>query len=118
MTVFRIEINDYPGHVLNSFLFESQSGMFSSTTINQLTTGTLNAMQMTIPPADEQSQIAEFLRLANLRFDTLTAAAETAIALLQEGRTTLISAAVTGQIDVRHLAQKDEEGAIIEEQAC
>jgi len=35
-------------------------------------------------------------------FDTLTAEAQRAIALLQERRTALISAAVTGQIDVRN----------------
>ena len=35
-------------------------------------------------------------------FDTLAAEAQRAIDLLQERRTALISAAVTGQIDVRH----------------
>ena len=38
-----------------------------------------------------------------IAFDTLTAEAQRAIALLQERRTALISAAVTGQIDVRPL---------------
>jgi type I restriction enzyme S subunit len=35
------------------------------------------------------------------KFDTLTVEAQRAIDLLQERRTALISAAVTGQIDVR-----------------
>ncbi|MFN5624595.1 MAG: restriction endonuclease subunit S, partial [Planctomyces sp.] len=35
----------------------------------------------------------------------LTAEAERAIELLQERRTALISAAVTGKIDVRHLVE-------------
>jgi type I restriction enzyme S subunit len=35
------------------------------------------------------------------KFDTLTTEAQRAIDLLQERRTALISAAVTGQIDVR-----------------
>jgi hypothetical protein len=39
-------------------------------------------------------------------FDTLTAEAQRAIDLLQERRSALISAAVTGQIDVRLLSQK------------
>ena len=38
------------------------------------------------------------------KFDTLTAEAQRAIDLLQERRTALISAAVTGQIDVRGAA--------------
>ena len=37
---------------------------------------------------------------------TLTAEAQRAIDLLQERRTALISAAVTGQIDVRQLTEK------------
>jgi len=36
------------------------------------------------------------------KFDSLIARAESAIALMQERRTALISAAVTGKIDVRH----------------
>ena len=40
------------------------------------------------------------------KFDTLTVEAQRAIALLQERRTALISAAVTGQIDVRPLTAK------------
>ena len=35
------------------------------------------------------------------KFDTLTTEAQRAITLLQERRTALISAAVTGQVDVR-----------------
>ena len=44
------------------------------------------------------------------QFDTLTAEAQRAIDLLQERRTALISAAVTGQIDVRGLAEAPGEG--------
>jgi type I restriction enzyme S subunit len=41
------------------------------------------------------------------RFDKLINEARNAIALLQERRSALISAAVTGQIDVRGLAPKE-----------
>jgi len=54
-----------------------------------------------LPPTDEQTAIAEFLESETAKFDTLTAEAQHAIDLLQERRTALISAAVTGQIDVR-----------------
>jgi type I restriction enzyme, S subunit len=53
------------------------------------------------PPAREQAEIAAFLENEVTKFDTLTAEARRAIDLLQERRTALISAAVTGQIDVR-----------------
>ena len=55
-----------------------------------------------MPPKDEQAAIASFLDCELAKFDTLTAEAQRAIDLLQERRTALISAAVTGQIDVRH----------------
>ena len=51
-------------------------------------------------------QIVEALNLKTTQLDTLTAEAQRAIDLLQERRTALISAAVTGQIDVRPLAEK------------
>jgi type I restriction enzyme, S subunit len=57
------------------------------------------------PPRGEQDEIAEFLVAESLRFDSLTAETQRAIDLLQERRTALISAAVTGQIDVRNVEQ-------------
>jgi len=54
------------------------------------------------PTVPEQSAIAAFLDAELAKFDTLTTEAQRAIDLLQERRTALISAAVTGQIDVRN----------------
>ena len=54
-----------------------------------------------LPPIAEQQAIVAFLDTKLAKFDTLTAEAQRAIDLLQERRTALISAAVTGQIDVR-----------------
>lgn len=57
-----------------------------------------------VPPVLEQKSISEFLTDILSRLDALTAEAETTIALLQERRSALISAAVTGKIDVRQAA--------------
>ena len=54
-----------------------------------------------IPPLTEQTSIVSYVDSESAKFDTLTAEAQRAIDLLQERRTALISAAVTGQIDVR-----------------
>ena len=54
-----------------------------------------------MPDVPEQVAIIEFLKAELSKFDNLTAEAQRAIDLLQERRTALISAAVTGQIDVR-----------------
>ena len=56
---------------------------------------------LAVPPVEEQNTINAFIEAETVKFDTLTAEAQRAIDLLQERRTALISAAVTGQIDVR-----------------
>jgi type I restriction enzyme S subunit len=63
--------------------------------------GVIGNLACTIPPLPEQTAIAEFVGAELAKFDSLTAEAQHAIDLLQERRTALISAAVTGQIDVR-----------------
>lgn len=55
-----------------------------------------------IPPLIEQTAIVKYLDTETAKLDTLTAESQRAIDLLQERRTALISAAVTGQIDVRN----------------
>ncbi len=61
----------------------------------------VGGMKMPTPPLPEQTQIAAFLDSELAKFDTLTTEAQRAIDLLQERRSALVSAAVTGQIDVR-----------------
>jgi type I restriction enzyme S subunit len=53
------------------------------------------------PPLKEQEAIANYLDRETGKLDALIEAAEQAISLLQERRTALISAAVTGAIDLR-----------------
>ena len=59
------------------------------------------SMQLTVPPSDEQTAIATFLDHETAKIDEVVAEAQSTITLLQERRTALISAAVTGRIDVR-----------------
>ena len=61
----------------------------------------IGALLTVKPPLDEQVAIVEEIERASGNYDTLIAEAERAIELLQERRTALISAAVTGKIDVR-----------------
>lgn len=61
------------------------------------------SLEIPQPPKNEQTEIASFLESETAKIDALMAEAERAIALLQERRSALISAAVTGQIDVRAL---------------
>jgi type I restriction enzyme S subunit len=54
-----------------------------------------------VPPATEQGQVAEFLDWQTGRWDSLIVTIQQATERLKELRTALISAAVTGKIDVR-----------------
>jgi len=60
-------------------------------------------IEFPLPPAAEQSAITKAVDAVLQRQETLTTEAERAIALLKERRAALISAAVTGKIDVRGL---------------
>lgn len=64
----------------------------------------LRTLRVACPSINEQKKIVDFLNARSAEFSQLIAEAERAIELLQERRTALISAAVTGKIDVRHLA--------------
>ena len=66
----------------------------------------LRALRVARPAAAEQAAIIDFLDDETATLDALTAEAERAIDLLQERRTALISAAVTGQIDVRPASER------------
>lgn len=55
-----------------------------------------------LPDIQEQTQIAEYLDTQTSKIDLLIEKAEAQITLMQERRTALISAAVTGKIDLRH----------------
>jgi type I restriction enzyme, S subunit len=69
---------------------------------NNLPQSSLLGFTLAVPPIQEQRLIATFLDRETAKIDGLVAEATTAITLLQERRSALISAAVTGQIDVRN----------------
>ena len=64
----------------------------------------LKRIALVAPPLSEQRAIAAFLDRETVKIDVLVAKIETAIERLQEYRTALITAAVTGKIDVREAA--------------
>ncbi len=62
-----------------------------------------SALPVPLPPFEEQQAILDALSIQTKRFDSLLTEAGNAVQLLGERRSALISAAVTGQIDVRGL---------------
>ena len=87
-----------------TLLWAANTGIFNqsgSSTIAHLTGEQLRKYRFPKPPISEQKTIVKYLKIESDKFDTLTTEAQRAIDLLQERRTALISAGVTGQIDVR-----------------
>lgn len=101
MTIIRGQINDFLYYVFNSTMFESQSALYMTSTVNQLTISMLDNLEVVIPPDEEMSEIVEELRMTILRVDLLSKKTQHSIDLLKERRSALITAAVTGQIDLR-----------------
>ena len=66
----------------------------------QLALDDIKELLLLVPPRKEQVQLVKFLDAAELRFDSLKSKITRAIELLREKRTALISAAVTGKIEM------------------
>ncbi len=71
-----------------------------------LNTDIVKDLRLGVPPRNEQFRIAQYLERVSEQFRVLATHSEDAIELLHERRTALISAAVTGQIDVRGWADR------------
>jgi type I restriction enzyme, S subunit len=65
-----------------------------------------------IPPLSEQRAIADFLDHETSNIDLLIEKVESVIEKLQEYRSALITAAVTGKIDVRNTAARSKSGVV------
>ncbi len=63
-------------------------------------------IQIAMPPQSEQLEISIFVCSESAKVDALAAEAQRNIALLQERRTALIAATVTGQLDVRNVSAR------------
>ncbi len=75
-----------------------------STTQDNLNAGQVGNIWFQRPPMEEQRRIADYLDEQTAKIDALIAETETFIELSRERRSALITAAVTGQIDVREVA--------------
>ncbi len=83
--------------VVSEFNLESKGS-----TMANLNTETLGRVRIPVPPAYEQESILKHVGYVSDKYDLLIKNADIAINLMQERRTALISAAVTGKIDVRN----------------
>jgi type I restriction enzyme S subunit len=89
----------YVFHAAYQFLRDESGG--GGSTKGALTCKQLESMSIPFPPAPEQRTIVSFLDKESAKLDALVAKVREAIERLKELRAALISAAVTGKIDVR-----------------
>lgn len=68
--------------------------------LSGLNTATIANLSFIVPPLPEQAEIAAYLDEETAKLDALVGKVEEAVERLQEYRTALITAAVTGKIDV------------------
>ena len=101
-------LSRFLAYVMNSSICKLQYSKGTEGALQQhLNVETAGNLQIALPPVDEQASIMTFLDEATGKVDELTKAAERAIALLKERRAALISAAVTGKIDIRGITPQD-----------
>jgi type I restriction enzyme S subunit len=105
------------GKITSNFLYR----LFSSTHFRKNAEGSMygaggqkrvpddfiREFQTVLPPINEQIKITEFLAYETVKFESLIKESTSVITLLNERRSALISAAVTGQIDVRNYQCKE-----------
>jgi type I restriction enzyme S subunit len=79
-------------------------GAVIGSTFRRINVSAIRSLPVPAPPLDEQRRIAAYLDEQTAKIDTLTAETERFIEFACERRAALITAAVTGQIDVREMA--------------
>jgi type I restriction enzyme S subunit len=77
-----------------------QAASGASPSMKNISNSAVTDLVLPFPPVDEQRRIVQWISTEPVKLDALVAKIRTAVERLQEYRTALVSAAVTGQIDV------------------
>ncbi len=85
----------------NSLLQQEVALQMTGAALRRISVEKVARLPVLMPPLKEQQAIAAYLDLETARIDQLTAKVEAAISRLTEYRQVLITAVVTGKIDVR-----------------
>ncbi|EGR2468080.1 restriction endonuclease subunit S [Vibrio cholerae] len=94
---------EFAMYILHSGLISQQLELaMVGSTFKRINVDNIRNFLLAIPPYQEQKAITEELERLTSKYDSLISNAESAIDLMKERKTALISAAVTGKIDVRH----------------
>jgi len=93
---------DYLFRILSSPMFVDYfTPEMTGVSVPHISPGQVGDFPIPIPPLSEQAAIAAYLDAETTKLDALVAKVEEVVVRLQEYRSALITAAVTGKIDVR-----------------
>lgn len=96
--------SDYQQYLLQSWVVSSQiETLLLGSTFKRINVEQIRDFVLPVPGVEEQVVIVEYLDRETAQMDALSAKAREMIEILKERRQALISAAVTGKIDVRGL---------------
>ena len=95
--------------ILNELLVQAIEAHSEGLSYPAINASTLVKLKIAVPPLEEQAKIANFLDLETSRFDILASETKKSINLLKEKRSALITAAVTGKIDIRNYYSDTED---------
>jgi type I restriction enzyme S subunit len=106
--IYRIRLKSDCNPIFISYFLRSDFGRTqvksdargSSMTMAKISQGHILAWTIPLPSVDEQANIVAFLESEERQLDALKTESERTIALLKERRSAIITAAVTGKIDV------------------
>lgn len=113
--IYRIRLNqgrvdtDFVAYYLGSDKAREQieiEATGTSSSMLNIGQGTILAMPIAVPPIQEQKEIVAEVRSKVEKIESLMQETQASINFLQEHRTALISAAVTGKIDVRNYKEE------------
>lgn len=103
--ISRTTSSDYQQYLLQSWVVSSQiETLLLGSTFKRINVEQIRDFVLPVPGPEEQVAIVEYLDHETAQMDALSAKAREMIDVLKERRQALISAAVTGKIDVRGLS--------------
>lgn len=104
MHEFRRVTGRFYFYALGTFFAESALDGSAKSTVDSVRRHMLTEMQVPVPPLEEQKQIVHYLDDQTERINSIVAKLITQIDLLRERRQALITAAVTGELEIPGVA--------------
>ena len=101
--------------IKSNFVGEQINALMVGSTFKRINVEQIKHLLILTPPSNEQLAISHYIDGVSARYEALATEATAGASILKERRSALISAAVTGKIDVRNWQPPADESAFDEE---